>query len=464
MTEFFKHQKEVFDRSVNKPYWALFMDAGTGKTLVSIRTAEYWFTNQDIDAVIVFCPKSLIGTWSDYELAKHSEVLYNTYKWDPAKPNKEDFAKKLKDKSKLFYFIVNHDAFASDKIVPFLNAIVKHTKFGVIYDESTAIKNISTDRTQQATAVARHAQFRRILTGTPIVQSPLDVFSQTEFLEKGALGFKNFYGFKTRYAIIKRATFGPRSFDVIEGYRDLDDLRQKLEQFSSFVKLEDCVDLPDQVFKQIEIELTKEQSVAYEELRDKALLYIEDHEITAVNALAMLTRLQQIVAGQLKTPDGNYVSLKNNRLTALKELVESTTEPFIVWSTFVNTTIDILKTLAHNALTFTSNTNPEQRNDVINAWRGGSAQVLVLNPQSAGHGLTLNEAKQSVFYNGFFNLEWRLQALRRNYRIGQTSKTVVNDFITRGTVEEKAYAALNAKEDLAKKVTTKDALLQILSK
>lgn len=463
MTEFFEHQKREFDRSVNMNYWALFMDAGTGKTLVSIRTAEYWFTNQEIDAVIVICPKSLIGTWADGELAKHSEVQYSTYKWDPAKVNRNEFVRKAKDKNKLFYFIINHDAFVSDKLTPFLNAMIKHTRFGVIYDESTAIKNIKSDRTQNAINLARHAKFRRILTGTPIVQSPLDVYSQTEFLENCALGFKNYYGFKTRYAIIKRAKFGARSFDVIEGYRDLDDLRRKLDNFSSFVKLEDCVDLPEQIFKQIEVELTPEQARAYTELRDKALLYIEENEITAVNALAMLTRLQQIVAGQLKTPDGGYVSIKNNRILALKELVEGTTDKLIVWSTFVNTSIDICKALQGNVLTFTSNTNPEQRNDVLNMWRKGSAQVLLLNPQSAGHGLTLNEAKQSVFYNGFFNLEWRLQALRRNYRIGQDSRTVVNDFITRGTVEEKAYAALNAKEDIAKKVTSKDALLQILS-
>ena len=463
MTQFFQHQKEIFDKSCNEASWAFFMDAGTGKTLVSIRTAEFWFTNQDVDAVIVICPKSLIGTWADTEVPKHSEVQYSTYKWDPSKIDKEKFVKCLKDKSKLFYFVMNHDAFVSEKLAPFLNTIIKHCKFGVIYDESTAIKNIKADRTQLAISLARHAQFRRILTGTPIVQSPLDVFSQTEFLGPSILGFKNYYGFKTRYAIIKRKTFGPRSFDVVEGYRDLDDLRRKLDQFSSFKTLEECIDMPEQVFKPVEIELTKEQIHAYTELKEKALLYIEENEITAVNALAMLTRLQQIVAGQLKTPDGAYVSIKNNRLTALKELVDSTTEPFIVWSTFVNTTIDICKTLKGNVLTFTSNTNADQRNDVINAWRAGSAQVLVLNPQSAGHGLTLNEAKQSVFYNGFFNLEWWLQAIRRNYRIGQTSKTVVNYYITPGTVEEKAYAALRSKEDIAKKVTSKDALLEMLN-
>ena len=463
MTEFFKHQKEEFDRSYKADYWALFMDAGTGKTLVSIRTAEKWFSHNKVNVVVVVCPKSLIGTWAEVELAKHSEIEYSTYKWNPAKLNKADFLQKLSDNTKLFYFIINHDAFVSDKVHSFLNLIMENRKFGIIYDESTAIKNIKADRTQQAIDLARHARFRRILTGTPIVQSPLDVFSQTEFLEQNALGFRNYYGFKTRYAIIKKAKFGPRSFEVIEGYRDLDDLRRKLDHFSSFVKLEDCVDLPPQVFKQIDIELTHEQSVAYNELRDKALLYIEEHEITAVNALAMLVRLQQIVAGQLKTPDGNYVSLKNNRLTAIKELVEGTNDKLIVWSTFVNTTKDIMKTLGDSALTFGSEDSADKRQVIIESWRTGNAQALVINPQSAGHGLTLNEAKQSVFYNGFFNLEWRLQALRRNYRIGQDSRTVVNDFITRGTVEEKAYAALSAKEDLAKKVTTKDALLQILS-
>jgi len=89
MTELFKHQKEVLDVSINKANWALFMEAGTGKTLVSIRTAEYWFTNQDIDVVIVICPKSLIGTWAEIELPKHSEVQFNTYKWNPSKVDKQ---------------------------------------------------------------------------------------------------------------------------------------------------------------------------------------------------------------------------------------------------------------------------------------------------------------------------------------------------------------------------------------
>jgi SNF2 family DNA or RNA helicase len=86
----------------------------------------------------------------------------------------------------------------------------------------------------------------------------------------------------------------------------------------------------------------------------------------------------------------------------------------------------------------------------------------VLNPASAGHGLTLNEAKTAVFYSNSYNLEYRLQALRRNYRIGQTEPTLVIDFITPGTVEEKILKALTDKEELAKRLTTKSAILDFI--
>jgi len=463
VTELFKHQKEVLNNSDFKRNWALFMEAGTGKTLVSIRTAEYWFTNGDIEVVIVICPKSLIGTWAEIELPKHSEVQFNTYKWNPSKVDKQSFIKKLKDKSKLFYFIMNHDAFVSEKLQPFLSAIKSHRNFGIIYDESTAIKNFKADRTQNAIDLGKYAQFRRILSGTPIVQSPLDVFSQTEFLSKGALGFKNFYGFKTRYAIIKQAKFGTRSFEVIEGYRDLDDLRRKLDVFSSFVKLEDCIDLPEQVFKQIHIELTYEQKVAYEELRDKALLYIEEHEISVVNALSMIVRLNQILSGQLKLPDGNYAIIKNNRIDTVKELVENESNKVIVWSNFVGVSRELEKALNKNALLIASEHSAQERQSRLEKWRNSDIQCLILSPASSGHGLTLTEAKSAIFVNHSYNLEYRLQALRRNYRIGQDQKTVILDFLTPNTIEEKILAALDSKKDIAEKVTSKTGIRELLS-
>jgi SNF2 family DNA or RNA helicase len=221
--------------------------------------------------------------------------------------------------------------------------------------------------------------------------------------------------------------------------------------------------MPEQVFKQVAIPLTEKQATAYNELLAKAILYIEEHEITAVNALSMIVRLHQIVVGQLKTPEGTYLSIDNNRLDTLKELIDETQHKVIVWSTYVNSTKDIVKKLGLEATAIYSAYNQETRQQLIDEWRtSDTIKVLVLNPASAGHGLTLNEAKTAIFYSNSYNLEYRLQALRRNYRIGQTERTLVIDLITPGTVEDKIMAALTAKTELAAQLTTKKAILDML--
>jgi SNF2 family DNA or RNA helicase len=406
----------------------------------------------------------MIRTWGSSEIPKHSTIPYLVFEWGATFTSKHqnDLIAKVRDKDKLLYIIVNHDALTTDRFRKIINYIVKHRSYGLIYDESTAIKNHKAVRTIAALRLADSAKFRRILSGTPIVQSPLDIYSQVEFLNKQILGFRSYYSFKTRYAEIRRISFGNRAFDKIVGFRDLDDLKHKLDKFSSFKRLDECVDLPDQVSKQILIELTPTQIHAYRELVEKAVLYIEEHEITAVNALSLIVRLHQIVIGQLKAPDGTYISIQNNRLTALKEVVEETPHKMLIWSTYVNTTKDIEKTLLTDAIVIYSEYSQNKRQELIDKWRVGPAKCLVLNPASAGHGLTLNEAKTAVFYSNSYNLEYRLQALRRNYRIGQTEPTLVIDFITPGTVEEKILKALTDKEELAKRLTTKSAILDFI--
>jgi SNF2 family DNA or RNA helicase len=461
----FKHQTEILEESIDKPYWALFLDPGVGKTFISIRTAEKWYNNSAISAVLVLCPKSMIGTWAKIEVPKHSTVDYVCYQWHSSftKKHQQDLISKVSDRTKLLYFVANHDAVTSDKFRAAFNFVVKNRKYAIVYDESTAIKNPKAVRTQAAIKWSLGAQFKRILSGTPVVQSPLDVFSQTEFLKQNLLGFRSYYGFKARYAEIRRVSFGNRAFDKIVGFRDLDDLKYKLDRFSSFKKLEECMDMPDQVFKKIAVPLTAKQADAYNELLAKAVLYIEEHEITAVNALAMIVRLHQIVVGQLKTPEGTYLSIDNHRLETLEELIEEANHKVIVWSTYVNSTKDIVRRLGGKAVAILSEYSQEKRQVLIDHWRKSEeVKALVLNPASAGHGLTLNEAKTAIFYSNSYNLEYRLQALRRNYRIGQTEKTVVIDLITPGTVEDKIMAALDSKAELAKQLTTKKDILDFI--
>jgi SNF2 family DNA or RNA helicase len=465
MSTAFIKQQEILDASIDKKLWALFCEAGTGKTFMAIRTSEHWWGREWADCVLVICPKTLIfGTWIDVELPKHSSIPYNAWGWKSTftKTIKADLIKKLKDKTKLLYIIVNHDAITSKSFLPVYNTLIKFRKTGFIYDESTAIKSIKTDRAKAAIEMGKAAVFKRIMTGTPITEGPLDVYSQTEFLEEGILGFKSYFSMKTRYCEIRMKKFGARSFPEIIGYRDLDNLYNRLERFSSFLKLKDCVDMPEQVFSSISVEMTAEQETHYKTLRKLAIAWIEEHEVTAVNALALMRKLHQVAVGQMKIDDTTYVSIDNNRLATLKEIMDDVNHQVIIWSVYRNSTLDILKYLGNRAVGISVKHSPEQRSQLIEQWKRGDHQGLVLNQASAAHGLTLIEGLTSVFYSNDFSLERRLQALRRPYRLGQTNRTRVIDLFAPGTVEVGILNSLIQKEEIANIATDKKKLIDLI--
>lgn len=463
----FLKQKEVLDESINKELWAFFCEAGTGKSYMAIETSEYWYTNFDVDAVIIVCPKTLIyGTWILEEIPKHSTVKYNTWGWNNtfSKSLQNDLRKKTRDKNRLLYIVVNHDALKSHKFQMCYNYVKKYRKkIGWIYDESTAMKARKSDRTEVSTALADDAVFKRIMTGTPITESPLDVFSQTEFLQKGLLGFKTFYGMKTRYCELRYRKFGNRSFEEVIGYRDLDDLYRRLRKFSSFLKLTDCTDMPEQISRRIAVPLTKEQIKHYEEMKAFAMTWIEGHNIDAVNALALSVKLHQIAVGQLKLGENQYASIKNDRLETLKDTMEDLNHQCIVWSVYRNSSMDILDYLGKRIVGLSTNDTPIVRQEKIQSWKKGNYQGLLLSQASAAHGLTLNEALSSIFYSNSHSLEKRLQALRRNWRLGQTKKTNVIDLYSPGTVEVGILEALMWKAEVASIITDKKGFVDYIN-
>lgn len=463
----YKHQEEVLGRSKDRPEYAFYMEPGTGKSRVTIKTAEYWYNEYSMDLMIIVGPKSMIPTWSRIEIPKHSDLEFMTYEWRGIYSNRqvEQFNKFIDMKGKaLLYFVCNIDALIHERFKNVVNNMIRRIpKFGIAIDEATSIKSLRADRTQEAFLLGDKAMMRRILTGTPIVQGPLDLYSQAQFLRKGLLGYTNYYSFKTRYAEIKPHRYGTRVFDKITGYRDLEDLRGRVLRYASIVKLDECVDLPERVFKQIDVELTDEQKEAYEDLRDKAIAYIQDHEVTALNVLAMVTRLLQIVAGQLKIKESVYVSLKNNRLEALKEAVDEVNDQCLIWCPYVQSAKDIVKYLGKEAVHASSDYNINERQEVFDSFRAGNYKALVMNPQSAAHGLTLIEASTSLYYTNGYNLEHRIHSLARNYRLGQTKKTLVVDFVSQGTLEPQVLQALLEKQNLADRVVGKKAAIELIS-
>lgn len=464
MLKSYKYQDEDIARFSPLPYGGLFLEPGLGKSRITIKLCE---AKTDINTVFVFVPKSLINTWTSIEIPKHSTEPFATLPWffgEPSKSYMAEFSRLVRDKRRL-YVVMNHDAVLTLRFDNLFNAInkIRGGKHALVIDESTVIKSPKPKTTKKYIKLGKKADFRLILSGTPVTNSPLDIYTQAEFLAPGLLGSTNYYSFKTRFAVLKRLTMGNRSFDQVVGYRDLDELRHRINRFASIRKLSDELDLPARVFKQIYVDLTEEQYLAYSELHTQAVTWIKKrHEITTVNALSLLNRLQQIVAGQMKMPDGTYIEINSKRVEALKEQVEeNATKKIIVWTHFKKTALMIQQALTGNIIAVKSEYSPTERHKAIERWRTGKEQVLLLNPMSAAHGLTLNEATVQVWFDRTYSIETRLQALARNYRLGQGERTLVIDLLSPGTIEEKVLKRLNDMEATANQVVSKAELLDI---
>ena len=179
-------------------------------------------------------------------------------------------------------------------------------------DESTTIKSPTASRTKSAIKLGKFAKYRRILTGSPVTKSPLDLYTQCAFLKRGSIRLHFFLGFQVKIRIdgAKNLAGGAHSYNHIIKYIRLDELNGKLDAFSTRVLKEDCLDLPEKLYTKRFIELTPDQVKAYKEMKEFAVAELEGNSMTAFSALTQMMRLHQITCGHMTTDDGNIVEIK----------------------------------------------------------------------------------------------------------------------------------------------------------
>ena len=200
-------------------------------------------------------------------------------------------------------------------------------KFGasglIALDEATTIKNHAAKRTKNLCKIAQGFKFKRSLTGSPITKSPLDIYAQADFLQNGILGYDSYYAFQNRYAVIVKQSMGAKTFNQVIGYRNIDELTQKIDDFSYRVLKKDCLDLPEKLYTVRYVDMTNEQKEMYESIRKYALVMLDDGEMTTAPAvITQLLRLQQILSGHLKTDEGEMVTFPSKRLDTLRECLQ----------------------------------------------------------------------------------------------------------------------------------------------
>jgi len=459
----FEHQRKYLERFWKRPVAALFADMGTGKSFMVINNIAMLYDVGKINSALVIAPKGVYRNWVDQELPKHlpDHIISRTALWTPSprKAEKAELDNLWEVTEDLKILVMNVEALSTAKGMEYAKRFAMFTKCFMVIDESTTIKTPTAKRAKNVVKVGTHALYRRIMTGSPVTRSPMDLYQQCDFLSNDCLDSPSFYAFRARYAILIEKHMGSHSFKKIVGYRKLDELKEKLDRFSYRITKEECLDLPPKVFVKREVQLTKEQMKAYEEMKTLALAMFDKGLTTTVNALTQLMRLHQITCGHSKLDDGTEISIPTKRTEELLSVIEETSGKVIIWANYrhdiESIKLELQKEYGMAAVgTYYGDTDEEERRRVVREFQDPESELrfFVGNPRTGGYGLTLTAASTVVYYSNSFDLEVRLQSEDRAHRIGQTKSVTYVDLMVPGTIDEKIVKALRDKIDIANEV------------
>lgn len=494
-TKMYKHQEDIFMKTRDREYYALLLEMGVGKTKISLDTGAWLYNTGKIDAIFVIAPNGVTRNWVTNEVPAHVPDYCNIKSaWYSSSPSKEEVSK-LNDVinyTGLKLVTMNIEAIATQKGYLFAKNFLLSYRCLFIIDESTSIKNPKAQRTKNLLKLSIHAPYRRILTGTPITNSPLDIYCQFNFLDPTILRTSSFYAFRNRYAIMKEMRTAGRSFMNVVGYTNLDELTKLIEPHSYRVTKAECLDLPEKLYSKRYVQLSDCQKKLYNSLKKDIVAEFNGMAMSAPLALTKLLRLQQIVGGFF-VPDVDVqfceqedafftyqdsntfppttqncapqpIDKVNPRVESLIELLEETNGKVIIWARFraeIEAICNAIRDVFGRAVVvqYHGGVSNEDRSDNIRRFQNDDkCRFFVGHVQAGGKGLTLHAATTVVYYSNDFSLENRLQSEDRCHRIGQKHNVTYIDMIAEGTLDEKIVETLRNKKSIADLITGDEPL------
>lgn len=477
-----KHQTQGIKKRDKRPSspssadaFAWLMDMGTGKSYVLLHEyVEYLESNGGNYDLMVIAPAGSYKNW--YE-DKDAENLCELNKHVPPATLKKlrimgwvsGGGRRFKEELEKFLdhdgprcFFVNVEALSSvqaarDACVRFLS----RGKALLAHDESTSGKNPKAKRTKFLNQkLAPMAPARRILTGLISPRGPLDVYAQFEFLDWRILGFRSYYAFRARYAIMKRQTFGTgRPVDVVVGYRNEEELAEKIAPYSFRVLKKNCLDLEPKLYKWWDVEPTPEQKKAYNDVKNNAMTQLESGAyVSSSIKIAQLTRMQQILQGHVRDEDGTLHELPTNRPTELVKILEGHEGKAIIWAHYLESIRQIVEHLEEEygkgcCAQFHGDNRSTRGDEERRFLSDPKCRFMVASQGAGGRGNTWIVADLVVYYANGDNLEHRDQSEDRAHRKGQTQRVTYVDMVVPKSVEYRIIKNLRKKIDLATAVT-----------
>lgn len=429
-------------------------EMGCGKTLTTIAVAGALYNLDKIDRVLVVAPTSVCSVWP------HDLNQFATFPWE-ARVLLGDKKKRLKALNELENWpfkalriaVINYESTHREGI---FEALAAYKPDLIVCDESQRIKNPSAAQSKALHKLGDAAPFRMILSGTPVQNNAVDLYSQYRFLDPAVYG-ANFYAFKNRYCIM-----GGYGQHQIVGYRNMDELVEKEHSVAYRVTKEECLDLPQQTFINRYVQFTDAEQAIYEQLRKSSFLELETGEnVTATTILTMYLRLMQLTGGFLTADESTRPKQVNTaKLDALADIVDDYVvdagKKLVIFARFraeIAAIENLLRLRKIQCGSIYGDVPMEERGKIVDDFQTNpDTKVFVAQIQTAGLGITLHAASTAVFYSYDYNYANYAQALARIHRIGQRLPVTYIHLVVDGSIDEKILAALENKEDMAKTV------------
>jgi len=462
-TKPFAHQLKALEMSWDKKVFAYFMEMGTGKSKVLIDNMSMLYDKGFINGALIIAPKGVYKNWFDSEIPTHmaTHIEKKMVLWEStAGKSKEKELNVLFESSHDFHILImNVEALSTKKGKQFAERFLNCHKTLMAIDESTTIKNPGAIRTKTIIGLGKNVLYKRILTGSPVTKSPLDLYTQCWFLDPWLLDQQSYYSFRTRYALTRKINVSGRQVEIVVGYRNLGELSEKLKPFSHRVLKDDCLDLPPKTYMKRTIQLSEEQSKVYKQMKEIALATLNGKLTTTHNVITQLMRLHQITCGHFKSDDGTTQTLKSNRLDELMDVLSEMEGKAVIWAHYrydIEVIVEAIKKEYgdKSVVTYYGDTSTDDRQKAIKLIQDPNSPVrfIVGTPQTGGYGITLTGASTMIYYSNGYDLEKRQQSEARIDRIGQTKNMTYIDIIAEGTVDEKIVKALRTKVNIATEV------------
>lgn len=467
------YQLEEFEASRDLAGRILPWEMGLGKSKVVLDTAGHLYRSKKIDGVLILAPDGVHRNWAIDEIPAHlplEDDEYSCFLWSTRRSRTKKFAAELKrfeGARGLQILCVTYSSLMTKRCAETVKRFLKAGDRLYVADESQYVKNPRAKRTIRVLSSSAYAPYRRALSGTPIDNSPFDLYTQLKFVEPSAwahLGVSGAAAFRALFGVYERrmtrAGGRLREYNELIKYRNLDLLHATLSKYGKRItKAEVLSDLPPKIYSKRYFEMSNNQREAYEELRKEFVTWLENGDsVTAPLAITRILRLQQVTSGYLPSDaNGQLYPLdeKNPRLELAAEVMGELDDKVLVWAKYTRDIDELLRVaeeLGEEAVRYDGSTNEEERAEAIESFQRGTAKFFVAHPDCAGVGLTLHAAKFELFYNTTFRMGKRLQAEDRPHRIGLKHPLTIIDLVAAGTVDEKILESLRTKRELSDRI------------